>query len=334
MRQARAAQESFRAELERRGREVLEGVEKDGGYAVVLAARPYQTDELVNHGLPGMLVQAGVPVLTADSVPGVREVDLSASRIDVVNNFHERMLGSAVIAARDPRLEYVQLVSFGCGHDAYLSDEIVRLMHEIGDKAPLVLKLDESDATGPLGIRVRSFVETVRERRTRERAAAAPPAPRPLEDPYPVKFERGDEKVYEVIVPNTSHAFSRLMAAAVSRQGLRAVPLELGRERAIELGKRYVHNDICFPAQIVIGEVLAELERGGHDPDRTAVMMAKYVGDCRLTHYGALAEEGPRRRQLPAGAHPHQRRRGLARPAPGLSPGRGPLDPTSRAACP
>ena len=91
-----------------------------------------------------------------------------------------------------------------------------------------------------------------------------------------------------MIVPNTSHAFSRLMAAAVSRQGLRAVPLELGHERAIELGKRYVHNDICFPAQIVIGEVLAELERGGHDPDRTAVMMAKYVGDCRLTHYGAL----------------------------------------------
>ena len=288
VRQARAAQESFRDELERRGCEVLEGVEKDGGYAVVLAARPYQTDELVNHGLPGMLVQAGVPVLTADSVPGVREVDLSASRIDVVNNFHERMLGSAVIAARDPRLEYVQLVSFGCGHDAYLSDEIVRLMHEIGDKVPLVLKLDESDATGPLGIRVRSFVETVRERRARERSAAAPAAPRPLEDPYPVKFERGDERVYEVIVPNTSHAFSRLMAAAVSRQGLRAVPLEIGRERAIELGKRYVHNDICFPAQIVIGEVLAELERGGHDPDRTAVMMAKYVGDCRLTHYGAL----------------------------------------------
>lgn len=66
------------------------------------------------------------------------------------------------------------------------------------------------------------------------------------------------------------------------------MPLEIGREEAIRLGKRYVHNDICFPAQIVIGEILAELERGGHDPDRTAVMMAKYVGDCRLTHYGAL----------------------------------------------
>ena len=287
VRQATAAQRSFTEELERRGQEVLAGVERDGGCAVVLASRPYQNDALVNHELPEMFVRAGVPVLTADAVPGVREVDLSRSRIDVVNNFHERVLGSAVIAARDPRLEYVQLVSFGCGHDAYLSDEVVRLMHEIGDKVPLILKLDESDATGPLGIRVRSFVETVRERRASERASA-PVAPRELPEPYPVKFARGDERTYEVIVPNTSHAFSRLMAAAASRQGVRAVPLELGRERAIALGKRYVHNDICFPAQIVIGEVLAELERGGHDPDRTAVMMAKYVGDCRLTHYGAL----------------------------------------------
>lgn len=288
IRQATAAQRAFRGELEQRGRAVLERVERDGGYAVVLASRPYQNDALVNHELPETFVRMGVPVLTADAVPGVRDVDLSASRIDVVNNFHERMLGSAVIAARDPRLEYVQIVSFGCGHDAYLSDEVVRLMHEIGDKAPLVLKLDESDASGPLGIRVRSFVETVRERRAAERAAGAAGGPRPLPDPYQVKFERGDERVYEVLVPNTSHAFSRLMAAVVSRQGLRAVPLDLGREEAIRLGKRYVHNDICFPAQIVIGEVLAELERGGHDPDRTAVMMAKYVGDCRLTHYGAL----------------------------------------------
>ncbi len=288
IRQAASAQRAFREELERRGREVLEQVGRDGGYAVVLASRPYQNDALVNHELPDAFVRMGVPVLTADAVPGVHDVDLSASRIDVVNNFHERMLGSAVIAARDPRLEYVQLVSFGCGHDAYLSDEIVRLMHEIGEKAPLILKLDESDATGPLGIRVRSFVETVRERRAAERAAGGAANPQPLTDPYPVKFGRGDEKVYEVIVPNTSHAFSRLMAAVVSRQGLRAVPLEIGREEAIRLGKRYVHNDICFPAQIVIGEVLAELERGGHDPDRTAVMMAKYVGDCRLTHYGAL----------------------------------------------
>lgn len=57
---------------------------------------------------------------------------------------------------------------------------------------------------------------------------------------------------------------------------------------AIRLGKKYVHNDICFPAQIVIGEALAALESGQYEPSKTAIGMGKYIGDCRLTHYSAL----------------------------------------------
>ncbi|MFQ7053732.1 MAG: hypothetical protein ACLRRF_06920 [Clostridium fessum] len=75
-------------------------------------------------------------VLTADSVPGIENVDLSHSRLDVVNNYHARMLASAVLAAQSQNLEYVQFVSFGCGHDAYLSDEIQRMMREISGKSP------------------------------------------------------------------------------------------------------------------------------------------------------------------------------------------------------
>ena len=83
---------------------------------------------------------------------------LSNSRIDVVNNYHARVLSGSILAAQSEHLEIVQLVSFGCGHDAYLSDEIIRMMKEVSGKVPLVLKLDESDIQGPLGIRVRSFV--------------------------------------------------------------------------------------------------------------------------------------------------------------------------------
>ena len=49
-----------------------------------------------------------------------------------------------------------------------------------------------------------------------------------------------------------------------------------------------MHNDICFPAQIVIGEALAALRSGKYDPDKVAVGTGKYIGDCRLTHYEAL----------------------------------------------
>ena len=331
---ADAAQKTFKAELAREGERICDQVEREGSFAVVLASRPYQNDDLVNHELPRAFTELGIPVICADAVPHVNEVDLSRSRLDVVNNFHARMLGSAVIAAGSPHLEYVQLVSFGCGHDAYLSDEIIRLMHLAGPKAPLILKVDESDIQGPLRIRVRSFIETIRLRRkktgnekTSNREAAAPPATsmataaevsssdapvtpsasapattqvastpapqtrkcaRELPDPYPQKFTKADRRDKVVLIPNTSHAFCRLMAVAFESQGLRTVPLEIGREEAIRLGKQYVHNDICFPAQIVIGEALAALRSGKYDPDKVAVGTGKYIGDCRLTHYEAL----------------------------------------------
>ena len=60
------------------------------------------------------------------------------------------------------------------------------------------------------------------------------------------------------------------MTAAMRNQGVRAEALDIGREDAIRLGKRYVHNDICFPAQIVIGEALAALESGKYDPHDVA----------------------------------------------------------------
>ena len=277
------AQDAFRAALKARGQQVLDQVERDGGFAVVLAARPYQNDALVNHELPEMFTSMGIPVLTADALPGTEAEDLSLSRLDIVNNFHARMISSAILAARSPHLEYVQLVSFGCGHDAYLSDEIIRLMKEISGKIPLVLKVDESDVQGPLHIRVRSFLETVSMRRELEEART----PQPLTDPYPVKFEKSD-LARTVLVPNTSHAFCQLLSAVFRSQGLRAVPLEVGRENAIKMGKQYVHNDICFPAQVVIGEILSALKSGKYDLKKTAVAMAKYIGDCRLTHYSAL----------------------------------------------
>ena len=287
--QADEAQASFADALTSRGEEVLEEVRRQGSYAVVIASRPYHNDPLVNHGVPKMFSNQGIAVLTPDAVPGVRGVDLTRSRLDIVNNFHARMLSCAVIAASSPELEYVQLVSFGCGHDAYLSDEIVRIMHEISGKAPLVLKIDESDATGPVRIRVRSFIETA-ERRRRDEAgkSAAASEPRELPDPYEVKYTREMRREKVVLVPNTSHAFCRLMTAAMRREGVRADPLPVGHEEAIRLGKRYVHNDICFPAQITIGEALEALTSGRYDDKDVAIITGKYIGDCRLTHYMPL----------------------------------------------
>lgn len=276
---------SFKNELQDEGAHVLQQMKQEGRYAIVLAARPYHNDSLVNHDLPHLFVEKGIPVIPADAIPGIHKTDLTKSRLEIVNSFHARMLSAARIAALHPQLEYVQVVSFGCGHDAVLSDEITRLMKEESNKIPLVLKVDESDIRGPLRIRVESFIETVN---TRRKNTVACSQVQPLKDPYPVKYEVPDQQKRSILVPNVSRAFCHIMTAAIAKQGVRAEPLPLGSTRAIALGKKYVHNDICFPAQMVIGEALAALESGNYNLDEVAIGTGKLIGDCRLTHYAAL----------------------------------------------
>jgi predicted CoA-substrate-specific enzyme activase len=283
--------DSLRAEAERiiRGG----GGDTDGSgsppFAVVLAGRPYHNDELVNHDLSSRFTRQGIPVLTVDSLPGVNSVDLSRTRTEIVNNFHARMLAAAVIAAQEPSLEYVQIVSFGCGHDAILTDEIIRILNEISGKSPLILKLDESGVPGPLNLRIKSFIETVKARRLKEKTGK--PALRRLGDPYPVKFLRGDWKKKTLLVPNVSRAFCQVVSASIARQGFSVKPLPMGGTGAIKLGKKYVHNDICFPAQMNIGEALSVLESGEYKPEDVVIGMGKYQCDCRLAQYTGLARK-------------------------------------------
>ncbi|MDR2589346.1 MAG: acyl-CoA dehydratase activase, partial [Spirochaetales bacterium] len=279
---------AFRGELEEEGRRVIQEIhetQKKGGFAVVLAGRPYHNDELVSHDLSRHFTRLGIPVLTLDSLPGLNSTDLCLTRIEITNNFHARMLSGAIRAAHEAALEYVQIVSFGCGHDAILTDEVSRLMNEISGKSPLILKLDEGDAAGPLNIRIKSFIETIKTRRAKNQAQPA----RRLEDPYPVKFTQSDWKKKILLVPNVSAAFCKIASAAIRRQGFRVEPLPLGGREAIKLGKKYVHNDICFPAQMNIGEGLSVLESGQYNPDEVVLALAKYQCDCRLSHYASLA---------------------------------------------
>jgi predicted CoA-substrate-specific enzyme activase len=303
IRRSDAVQREVEESLRARALDVLTELEGTDRFAVVLAGRPYHTDPLVNHDLASFFVDQGIPVLTVDSLPGLNDVDLSRTRAELTVNFHVRMYAAALQVAAHPNLELIQMVSFGCGHDAIISDEVVRLMEQSSNKTPLTLKLDETDVRGPLAIRVRSFIETVtarRERIARARGAVQPAAGgsapeddptthRQLPDPFPVKFVRGDRHEKVIMAPNVSRAFAQVISAAIRKEGYRIEPLPMADRRAIELGKRYIHNDMCFPAQVNVGEMLRALETGFVDPDHAVCGLAKSQCDCRLAHYAGLA---------------------------------------------
>ena len=281
-----AAQEMFQAEIAAEGGRVLESLEGTDRFAVVVSGRPYHADSLVNHDISRHFVRLGVPVLTLDSLTDLHRQDVSRVRMETTIPYHTRMVAAALYVARHPNLELVQIVSFGCGHDAVISDEMSRLLEETAGKQLLVLKLDEGEAHGPLAIRIRSFVETIRRKREGAPREVVEPS-----EPFHAKFARGDAARRVILGPNLSPAFSRLIAAVLGTAGYTVYPMPLADERAIELGKRYVHNDICYPAQINVGEVLSVLESGRFSPDEVAVGLAKNCEDCRAGQYAMLARK-------------------------------------------
>jgi predicted nucleotide-binding protein (sugar kinase/HSP70/actin superfamily) len=281
--EADKALSSFNKELLKESARITKEVEKSGKFAVVISGRHYQFDELVNHNLSRYFTSLGIPVLTVDSLPGLASVDLSKTMLDITNNNHAQLLTGAIVAAENPVLEYVEIFSFGCGHDALYTDEVVRIMKNISNKIPLILKLDESDVAGPLRIRVRSFIETVKARRL-----GVPSKIKSLTDPYPVKYIKADRKEKVILVPNVSRAFCKIISASIRQDGARAEALPTGGKLSIQLGKKYVHNDICFPAQIVIGEALEALKSGKYDTNNVVIGTGKSPCDCRLTNYMVL----------------------------------------------
>lgn len=80
----------------------------------------------------------------------------------------------------------------------------------------------------------------------------------------------------------------RLIVQVFRDEGYKIELLETSGPRIMEMGQKYVHNDACYPAILVIGQVLDALENGGYDPDHVAILYFQTGGGCRASNYIAL----------------------------------------------
>ena len=281
--------QQYRDALQEEGRKVIAKAKEDGKFVVVIGGRPYHNDLLVNHHVASHFTAMGIPVITLEALPGVYDEDMRmATRMELLNSFHCRLVAGALITARDPSLELVQIVSFGCGHDATISDEIIRILRDRSHKELLVLKLDEGDVRGPLSIRIKSFIETIKSRRELDSASDI----KVPSEIFPISFTKEDKAKRKILVPNLSIGFSFMCAKIFENQGYTAEIMPLADERAFALGKKYVHNDICFPAQVNIGEALNWLETHPEQPhSEVAMALAKNCDNCRAGQYSVLARK-------------------------------------------
>ena len=99
-------------------------------------------------------------------------------------------------------------------------------------------------------------------------------------------------KDYTVLVPNMSPIQFRIGRAALQSEGYEKVELCGSRSpEALRLGLKYVHNDTCYPAILIIGQFLEALESGKYDPDHTALIISQSGGGCRASNYIKLLQK-------------------------------------------
>jgi len=156
VRAAYRAYDEHMARVRARGAELLAEARAKGLPVVVLCGRPYHIDPEISHGIDQQIAQLGAVVVTEDSV----NLNEAKFPVNVLNQwtYHSRLYSAARFVAEcgDPRINLVQLVSFGCGVDAITTDE-VRSILQAGGKLYTQLKIDEISNPGAVRIRLRSL---------------------------------------------------------------------------------------------------------------------------------------------------------------------------------
>ena len=90
---------------------------------------------------------------------------------------------------------------------------------------------------------------------------------------------------YTILIPNMAPLQFRVVKAAMESEGYHVELLENSGAEVAQLGLKYVHNDTCYPALLVIGQFLDALNSGKYDLHHTALVISQSGGGCRASNY-------------------------------------------------
>ena len=274
----------YKEDVRNYGISILKQIEKEHLPAVLLAGRPYHIDPEIHHGIPDMIQSYGLAVLSEDVV---YHLPVEAEKLQIVNqwSYHARLYHAASYVAAHENLTLIQLSSFGCGLDAITTGQVKSIL-EAHHRIYTMIKLDEVSNLGAARIRLRSLMAAFARRKKVDYA--------PEIQPERPRFTEECRKTHTILAPQMAPIQFRLIKKALKKYGYQLVIPEMPKKSAIDLGLRYVNNDMCYPAIVVIGQLLAAVKSGQCDPEHTAIMLFQTCGACRATNYLNLMREAVR----------------------------------------
>ena len=177
-REAMHAFEQFEADLQVKGRAILETVEAENRVAILMVGRPYHSDPGLNHGIPEEFQVLGYPILSVRSIPRdleylkryfKDEVARGQHPLDINDVWPENYSANSAqkvwavkFASRHPNVVLLDLSSFKCGHDAPTYGIVESIVSASATPYAALHDIDANKPGGSIKIRVKTYAHSLK----------------------------------------------------------------------------------------------------------------------------------------------------------------------------
>ncbi len=100
---------------------------------------------------------------------------------------------------------------------------------------------------------------------------------------YP-KFNKSMIKTHTILIPSMLDIHMALFESVLTQCGYKVEVMQNQGHEVVEEGLKYVHNDTCYPALLVIGQFIDNLNHR-NDLDRVVLLITQTGGGCRASNY-------------------------------------------------
>ena len=67
--------------------------------------------------------------------------------------------------------------------------------------------------------------------------------------------------------------------------------LPMSSTESVEYGLKYANNEVCYPATLIVGDIIRAFKSGEYDPKNTTAIITQTGGQCRASNYISLIKK-------------------------------------------
>ena len=236
--------------VEKQGKQLLDSLKLEDKVLVLITRNYGVSDPILNMGIPDLLLERGIKVITLSHLPG-HALDISEEYPNLYWPFGQHILSGAKLIAHHPNLYAVYLTNHGCGPDSMLSHLFKK---EMGDKPYLQIEVDEHFSKVGVVTRIEAFLNSLSKRN-----AKALPADFDIENVTirTSNIQPNVQKELPLYLPNLG-LYTEFIRQYYEQTGHTVHVLPMADEEALSLGRAHTNSKEYLPFVVLLGSILKD----------------------------------------------------------------------------